>query len=220
MPSKKPQNQEYTAKSIQSLTSREHVRRRPGMYVGGTDKRAMHLLVWQIVDEAQQFPELTEITITLLSDIRIRVADNGLGIPLEPHKSGKSILEVYMTNHGLRRANYLINRSNDLNGKLHAIHMFMLNALTSECVAESKYDDFLWRQSYREGLPVSDVEQVRALVEGESTGTSITFTPDFTIMDEGLTFDYDLIVERCRELAYLLPQVAFKLERDATDLCA
>lgn len=222
MPSKKQQNQPYSALDLEiNLTHQEHVRKRPQMYVGGTGKRAMHLLLWQIVDEAihehQQFPNLTEITITLLSDTRIRVSDNGLGIPTEMHKSGKSILDAYMTDYGLRRENYTINRSNDLRGKFHAIHMFMLNALTSECIAESKIDGYVWRQSYQRGVPITKVEQVRPLAEDESTGTSITFTPDFTVIDEGLIFDYDLIVNRCQELAYMLPEITFHVQREGAE---
>lgn len=213
-------NQEYTAKQIDNLTQREHVRKRPAMYMGGTDKGAFHNMLWQVLDEAldeSQFNSLSEITITLLSDTKIRVSDNGMGIPTEVNKSGKPIFEVYMTDYGLNRRNYIKNRAYDLSGKLHAIHMFMMNALASECIAETKYDRYLWRQTYREGQPISEVQQIRPMNDSEETGTSITFTPDFTIMDVGLTFDYDLIVERCRELAHLLPQIKFRIEHENSE---
>jgi len=217
--SKQPQNQTYSAANIPKLTPQEHVRKRPGMYVGGTDKRALHNMLWYVVEEASaealQFPDLNEITITFLNDTQIRITDNGMGIPVTVHKSGKPVFEVYMTDHGLRRENYVISKSNDLSaGGLHAIHMFMMNALCIECIAETKVAGFLWQQTYSEGVATSSVEQIRPLADGESTGTSITFTPDFTIMDKGLTFDYDLIVERCRELAYMLPHVTFRVERE------
>ena len=89
-----------------------------------------------------------------------------------------------------------------------------VTALSSRLVAGVKRDGFLWQQTYQEGMPTTQVEQIRPLAEGESTGTSITFTPDFTIMEDGLTFDYELIVGRCRELAYLLPNVTFRVERE------
>ena len=101
-----------------------------------------------------------------------------------------------------------------ISGGLHGVGVLTVNALSSEVVAEISRSGYLWRQTYNEGLPTSSVEQVRPLAEGESTGTSITFTPDFTIMDEGLAFDYTVIGERCQELAYLLPQLTLNIERD------
>ncbi|GAB5493738.1 MAG: hypothetical protein Phog2KO_39530 [Phototrophicaceae bacterium] len=99
-------------------------------------------------------------------------------------------------------------------GGLHGVGLSAVNALSAEMIAEIKRSGYLWRQTYSEGLVTSPVEQVRPLTEGESTGTSMTFTPDFTIMDEGLTFDYELIKERCQELAYLLPQLALEIEHE------
>ena len=99
-------------------------------------------------------------------------------------------------------------------GGLHGVGISAVNALSSEMIAEIKRSGYLWRQTYSEGNVTSSVEQVRPLAENESTGTSMTFTPDFTIIDEGLSFDYELIKERCRELAYLLPQLTLELEHE------
>lgn len=220
MSQKKPKNTNYDATQIEATTPRELVRRRPAMFMGGTDKSAVHNMLWEVLDEAldeAHFNSLSEITITLLSDTEIRVSDNGMGIPVEVYKTGKSVFEAYMTDYGLSRRNYIKNRSYDLSGKLHAMHLFMMNALSSQCIAETKYDRYLWRQTYAEGQPVSEVQQIRPMNDKEETGTSITFSPDFTIMDEGLTFDYDLIVKRCHELAYLLPQIKFRIERKGSE---
>lgn len=214
MPSKKPKNQQYSAKDIISMTPLEHIRRRPGMYVGGINKRAFHNLLWEIVDNSideAMAGHCTEITIISHSDTKISVIDNGRGIPVETNEYGKNYLEISLTQVGsygkFDKKNYTVI------GGLLGVGLPAVNALSSGLIAEVKRDGFLWRQTYQEGIPITKVEQVRLLAEDESTGTSITFSPDFTIMDEGLTFDYDLIVEHCQQLAYLLPEVTFSIEK-------
>jgi len=213
MSSKKPEKQDYSAKDIQSLTPREHVRLRPGMYIGGTNKRAFHHLLWETVDNAideAMVGSCTEIRIILHSDTKVSVIDNGRGIPMDEHQ-GRYALEIVMTEMG---AGKFDNESYKVRGGLHGVGVSAINALSAEMVAEVKRDGFLWRQTYKEGLVTSPVERIRPLVDSESSGASITFTPDFTVMEKGLTFDYDLIVERCRELAYLLPDVTFSIEQE------
>ena len=215
MSSKKPQDPAYYAQNIgySSDSARQHVRRRPGMYIGGTNKKALHNMLWEVVDVPinEVMPgHCTEIRIVLHSDTELSVIDNGAGISVEKHEN-RHLFEIIMTQ--IWKGNFN-NQEYRVSGGLYGIAIGAINALSSKMIAEAKREGYLWRQSYREGLLVSDVEQVRPLAEGESTGTSITFTPDFNIMEQGLTFDYDLIVERCRELAYLLPDVTFKIERD------
>jgi len=100
MPPKQPQNQGYTAANIVSLTPREHIRKRPGMYIGGTDKRALHHLLWEVVDNSideAMAGHCTEIKIVLHSPTQVSVIDNGRGIPVETAEYGKTYLEMLMT---------------------------------------------------------------------------------------------------------------------------
>lgn len=212
----KPQEHEYNAENIEALSPREHIRKRPGMYIGGTDNRAFYYLFWQLVNEAldEVFAEYCDnIRVVFHSSTCLSVIDNGLGIPVDIDESEKSKFELVMSGVGTK-CHKFEELTYKVSGGWYGIGIVTNNALSSECIAESKRDGYLWRQTYSEGLVTSPVEQVRPLAEDESTGTSITFTPDFTIMDEGLTFDYDIILERCQELAYLLPQLTLEIERD------
>ena len=103
MSSKKPQNSPYSAKNIQSLTPREHIRKRPGMYVGGTGKEGFHHLLWETVDNAideAMAGHCTEIRIVLHSDTKVSVIDNGRGIPVETAEYGRTYLEIILTEVG------------------------------------------------------------------------------------------------------------------------
>ena len=215
MPDKKSTTEKYIAKNIVAITPREHIRRRPQMYVGGTDSGALNHLLWEVVDNSLDevmAGRCDHIRITLHSKTRVSIIDNGQGIPVDANECGRSALEMVMTQVGA--CGKFDNEAYKVSGGLHGVGVSAVNHLSAQLTAESKRDGYLWRQTYGEGLPTSPVEQVRPLAEGESTGTSITFTPDFTIMDEGLTFDYTVIVERCQELAYLLPQLTLEIERD------
>jgi len=106
-------------------------------------------------------------------------------------------------------------KSYKVRGGLHGVGISAVNDLSSELIARVKRSGYLWQQTYSEGIVTSDVEKIRPLDENESTGFSVTFAPDMSILDEGLTFNHALIVERCRELAYLLPQVTFSVEDEA-----
>jgi DNA gyrase subunit B len=209
-----PQNQQnfnlYDPSKIKSLEPRELVRLRPGMFIGGTDKRALHNMFWQVLDDAISEFENTvynEITISLLPDKSICIADNGVGIPVTSISNNHvSWLLEYMTLMGKRH----IGRQKPREHGYYHIGINAVNALSSSCVVEIKRDGFLWRQTYSEGSPTSPLEQIRPLESDESTGTSIRFRPDFSIMDEN-DFDFDLIANRCKELAYLLPQLRFNI---------
>ena len=103
MPDKKPQESVYIAKNIIKMTPREHIRRRPGMYFGGTDSHALHHLLWEVVDNALDehlAGGCNTIRITLHSDTRITVSDNGEGIPVETAEHGRTLLEMFMTEVG------------------------------------------------------------------------------------------------------------------------
>jgi DNA gyrase subunit B len=211
-----PKNQQlphsYSEAHIKYLDPRVHVRLRPGMYIGGTNKRALHNMLWEVIDDAiGEFENTTynEITISLLPNRTVSVSDNGLGLPPGKRDSGESLIEWHMTEiigHHIRTKDDI-----RLSGGLHAMGISTINALSSFCQIETKRDGFLWRQTYSEGLPTSPLEQIRPLETDESTGTSISFTPDFSIMQKN-HFDFELIAKHCQELAYLLPQLRFTVQ--------
>jgi DNA gyrase subunit B len=173
------------------------------MYFGGTDARALHLLVFEVlndsVEEAYQH-QCDHIWLTLHPNDVVSVRDNSSGLSVRQLQNGKRLLEHIMTETGTRR----IRGDQETSGGLMGVGLSAVNALAAECTVQVARDDFLWQQSYREGVPQTDVIQVRPLNEGEPTGTSITFLPDFTILEPN-SFDYAALAQRARELAYLLP---------------
>jgi DNA gyrase subunit B len=216
-----PQNQQnsnlYDASKIIRLEPREHVRMRPGMYIGGTDKRALHYLLIEVLrDPMSEFENTSynQIIISLLPDKVISIEDDGVGIPLAKSEAlGISILELHFTKLGQRslgRPELNPKVDNSYDGYFMNWITPVMTALSSFCQVEVKREGFLWRQSYSEGLPTSPLEQIRPLEADESTGTSIQFKPDFSIFEEN-DFDFDLIASRCQELAYLLPQLRFTI---------
>jgi DNA gyrase subunit B len=208
-----PQNLHgYSIEHVKYLDPRQLVRLRPGMFIGGTNKRALHNMVWEVIDDAISEFEKTsynEITISLLPNRTISVADDGNGLPVGKRETGESLIEWHMTEimgHHIRAKDDI-----RLSGGLHALGISTINALSSFCQIETKRDGFLWRQSYSEGLASSPLEQIRPLKTGEATGTSISFRLDFFIMEKNY-FDFELIAKRCQELAYLLPQLRFTVQ--------
>jgi DNA gyrase subunit B len=204
----------YLANQAKYLEPREQVRKRPSMYIGGTDKQALHQMLWEVLDDAISEFENTlynEITISLLPDKTIRIEDDGLGFPIEMNEAGESQIETYMTK--ISRGGRAWMRQEDIlaSGGLAGIGISTINALSAFCQVEVKRDGYLWAQFYAAGRASSALEQLIPLGEADGTGTSITFQPDFSILDEN-DFDFDLIVERCRELAYLLPQLRFNVQ--------
>lgn len=207
-----PNNQEYTAKQIQSLTPREHVRRRPGMYVGGTDTRALHHLIYEVVDNSIDEAlagRCDRIRVILHEDGSASIVDNGIGIPVDMHESGQSALEVVMTQLGSGAK--FDNDAYTVSGGLHGVGVSAVNMLSGELTATIFRDGHVWEQSYQEGLPTTPVEKVRKLADGESTGTTIHFIPDFTVMDEN-DFNYNTLSHRFREMAFVTGGVTLTLQ--------
>lgn len=192
-----------TEPPIPMLDPMEHIRLRPGMYLGySPDVRALHEMVYKIIHNAAQDASrgtCTRIDITLMDRNGICIRDNGPGLPVEmDSERGVSMLQLLMTRAWHR---------NFVSGE-YAVYgvignYFVAPALSTEFMVEVARDSFLWRQSYQKGVPQSPVEQVRPLAEGESTGTTMIFTPDFTIF-ERCEFDYDTLANRCKELAFLV----------------
>lgn len=203
--------QEYKAKNIQSLSPREHVRLRPGMYVGGTDKRALHHLIYEVVDNSVDEAlagRCDHIEITLHDDGSVSVADNGAGIPVDMHEKGKSALELVMTE--LMTGGKFDSEAYNFSGGLHGVGVSAVNMLSAEFISTVFRDGYMWRQVYREGEAVTPVERVRPLEENEPTGTVQRFIPDFTVMEEN-EFSYSTLAHRFREMAFVTGGITIAL---------
>ncbi len=194
----------YDESSIKPLDGIEHVRLRPAMYIGGTDKKALHHLVFEAmdvsVDEALA-GKCSQIEITIFPGEEIRITDNseGLSVAIRSHRNPPvSVLELQMTTIGCG-APYSARYS--VQGGLHGVGLPAVNALCAIMVAQVRRDGFLWQQRYAAARPQTLVEQIRPLNADESTGNTFVFTPDFTIMDPN-QLDFDLIAARCREVAH------------------
>ncbi len=204
--------QAYTEDNIQKLDPIEHIRLRPGMYVGGTDSNALHHLIYEVVDNSidEALAERCDrIEVTLHPDNQVTIEDNGVGIPVGLHKTEKvSTLELVMTQVGA--GGKFDDRAYKVSGGLHGVGLSAVNALSADFLAEVRRDNWLWSQSYKAGKPVSKVKKVRRLRKAEGTGTRQIFTPDFSIMDRN-EFDYDILVRRFREMAFVTRSVHITL---------
>ena len=205
------QEREYGAGNIQKLEPREHIRRRPGMYVGGTDKRALHHLIYEVVDNSIDEAlagRCDRISVTLHEDGAATIRDNGVGIPVDKHESGKSALELVMTEVG--SGGKFDNEAYKVSGGLHGVGVSAVNALSAKLTATIYRTGHVWRQSYEKGLPTGKVRKVRKLKDGEETGTVITFVPDFTVLEEN-EFSFSTLMTRLREMAFVTRKVTINL---------
>ncbi|MFQ3565479.1 MAG: DNA topoisomerase subunit B [Aggregatilineales bacterium] len=202
----------YTEENIQLLNPMEHIRLRPGMYVGGTDARAMHHLIYEIVDNAIDEAlagRCDHITVTLYEDNVVSIADNGVGIPVGLHKKENiSTLELVLTRVGA--GGKFDNSAYKVSGGLHGVGAAAVNALSEFLTAQVYRDGHVWQQTYRAGVPTSPVEAVRELEPGETTGTIITFKPDFTVLEHN-DFSYSTLAHRFREMAFVTRKVSITL---------
>src|SRR6185312_7071117 len=192
----------YGADSIQVLEGLEAVRKRPGMYIGDTGFRGYHHLVYEVVDNSVDEAlagYCKHINITINTDESITVEDDGRGIPVDKHKTGKSTLEVVMT--VLHAGGKFDGGGYKVSGGLHGVGASVVNALSVRCVVEVSRQGSIWSQTYVRGVPQGDTEKVGAT---DKTGTKTTFKPDREIFkDEALVFDFNYLVNRLRELAFL-----------------
>ncbi|MCX7845307.1 MAG: ATP-binding protein, partial [Dictyoglomaceae bacterium] len=199
----------YTAESIQILEGTEAVRRRPGMYIGDTGIRGLHHLVFELVDNS--IDEVLSgfcnyILVVLRKDGGIVVQDNGRGIPVEIHpQAKKSALEVVLTT--LHAGGKFSNSIYKISGGLHGVGLSVVNALSSRLEVEVKRDGNIYHQVYEKGKPKGDI---KVIGETNETGTKILFYPDSSIF-ETIRFDYDIIANRLRELAFLNKEVTIEL---------
>jgi len=195
-----------------------HVRKRPGMYVGGTDLRALHHMVYEILDNSAEeayIDRCTEISLALRPNQEICIQDNSEGLLVGmDEESGKNKLQVLLTQF-VSKEQFDADRPT-ITGGLHGVGLAAVNALSEYFVAEIRRDGYLWRQRYAQGMPQSDAEQVRLLKANESTGNQFVFRPDFSIMDQ-MDCDYMTLRQRCQELAYLIGNLAVTITDQRND---
>lgn len=193
---------EYTAKQITVLEGLEPVRKRPGMYIGGTGPAGLHHLVWEVVDNAideAMAGHCDQIIVSLLPDNKIAVEDNGRGIPVETHKqTGKSALETVMTTlHA--GGKFGEGGGYKVSGGLHGVGVSVVNALSVWMEVEVYRHGKIYRQEYSRGKPTSKVEEIG---KSEKTGTKTTFQPDPKVFEK-IDFSHSTIVDHLRQQAYL-----------------
>ncbi len=194
-------NNEYTAEDIQVLGGREAVRRRPGMYIGSTDQRGLHHLVYEIIynsiDEAMAGC-CTKIDAVIQQDNTVKVEDNGRGIPVEIHPAtNASALETVMTT--LHAGAKFGGKTYQVSGGLHGVGASVVNALCSWLRVNVRRDGKLYQQDYRQGIPQGEVTPVG---QASDTGTTITFLADEEIFGK-VGYDFNTLSQRIREMAYL-----------------
>ncbi|PPK85441.1 DNA gyrase subunit B [Neolewinella xylanilytica] len=192
---------DYGADNITALEGLEAVRKRPGMYIGGTDTRGLHHLVWEVVDNSideHLAGYCSRIDMIIHPDNSITVQDDGRGIPVENHaKLGKSALEVVMTI--LHAGGKFDKDTYKVSGGLHGVGVSCVNALSSHLRATVHRGGKIYQQDYSEGKPQNEVHVVG---EAEKSGTTINFTPDTTIF-ESVVYKYETLANRMQELAFL-----------------
>jgi topoisomerase-4 subunit B len=206
---------DYDASSIEVLEGLEPVRRRPGMYIGGTDERALHHLAAEVLDNAMDEAvagHATRIEVTLEPGNRLTVTDNGRGIPIDPHPKypGKSALEVILTM--LHSGGKFSNKAYATSGGLHGVGVSVVNALSTETVVEVARNKELYRQVFSRGEPVGPLEKVGATQNRR--GTSVAFTPDAEIFGEDARFKPARLYRLARSKAYLFAGVEIRWKCD------
>lgn len=200
----------YGAESITVLEGLEAVRKRPGMYIGSTSSKGLHHLVWEIVDNSvdEALAGICDnITVKILEGNIIEVTDNGRGIPVAMHKTGKSTLEVVMT--VLHAGGKFDNDNYKVSGGLHGVGISVVNALSEWVEANVTRDGQIVRQTYKRGVPTSAPEKIGDAPE-DAHGTVIKFKADDEIF-ETTVYDFSVLESRLKELAYLNKGLKIKL---------
>ena len=192
---------DYTAASIQVLEGLEAVRRRPGMYIGSTDARGLHHLVWEVVDNSideAMAGHAKEIQVTIAEDGTVEVIDDGRGVPVGKHATGKDALEVVHT--VLHAGGKFGGGGYKVSGGLHGVGVSVVNALSEWLRVESARDGGVWAQEYRRGKPLGAVKKIGP--QGDRHGTRTLFRAD-PEMFETTEYSFETISQRLRESAYL-----------------
>jgi len=208
---------DYTARDIQVLEGLEAVRRRPSMYIGSTDQRGLHHLVYEIVDNSVDEAMAgfcDRVDIVIHADGRVTVADNGRGIPVDKHsRTGKSALETVMT---LLHAGGKFDRgAYKVSGGLHGVGAAVVNALSQEMWVEVRRDGKVYRQEYVRGVAQGPL-QIVGEAAGDGTGTTTSFVADSQVFPE-IDYDFDTLAQRFREMAYLTKAMWLRFRDERSD---
>ena len=198
---KKAAPNEYNAASIQILEGLDPVRRRPGMYIGSTDARGLHHLVWEVVDNSideAMAGHASNIEVRVLADGAVCVTDDGRGVPVGRHESGKDALEIVHTK--LHAGSKFGGGGYKVSGGLHGVGVSVVNALSEWLRVESARDGGVWSQEYSRGVPTTPVRKIGP--QGNRRGTTTSFRADPEVF-ETLDLSFDTISQRLRESAYL-----------------
>ncbi len=209
-----PASRAYDESAIQALKGLDPVRKRPGMYIGDTTTRGLHHLVWEIVnnsvDEAMA-GQCQNIWVTIHADNSVSVSDDGRGIPVGLHPTEKkSTLEVVMCD--LHAGGKFGGGGYKVSGGLHGVGASVVNALSEWTEVEVCRDGKVYAMEFERGVKTSELKTIG---KRQKPGTKVTFKPDAQIFPD-ITFDYDRVVVRCRELAYLNEGLAFYIEDERT----
>jgi len=204
----------YTADDIQILEGLQAVRKRPGMYIGTTSSRGLHHLVYEIVDNSVDEALAgfcTHIEVTINPDNSVTVTDNGRGIPVGiNHKTGKTAVEVVYTI--LHAGGKFGGGGYKVSGGLHGVGASVVNALSSWLEVTVKQGGGVWRIRFENGGKTKEKLHQIGTCPKEETGTSVTFLPDPTIFQETTIFDYSIILQRLREMAFLTKGLRISLK--------
>jgi DNA gyrase subunit B len=211
-------NGNYSEQNIQILEGLEAVRVRPGMYIGATDQRGLHHLIYEVVDNS--IDEVmagfaSTVSVIIHADSSVTIEDDGRGIPVEEHhqRPGLSTLEVVMTI--LHAGGKFGGGGYQISSGLHGVGVSVVNALSEWCQVEVKRDGFLYRQRYERGVPVTPLITVGPVPENE-TGTKTSFLPDLAVM-ETRDYNFDILAQRFREMAYLNHGMTISLRDERVD---
>ena len=211
-------NGDYGEQNIQILEGLEAVRVRPGMYIGATDQRGLHHLIYEVVDNS--IDEVMAgyadyVSVVIHADGSVIIEDNGRGIPVEEHhqRPGLSTLEVVMTI--LHAGGKFGGGGYQISSGLHGVGVSVVNALSEWCEVKVKRGGILYRQRYERGKPVTPLEEVD-LIEDDDTGTITSFLPDLEVM-ETRDFSFDVLAQRFREMAYLNRGMTISLRDERSD---
>ena len=211
-------NGDYGEQNIQILEGLEAVRVRPGMYIGATDQRGLHHLIYEVVDNSideVMAGYADHVSVVIHADSSVIIEDNGRGIPVEEHhqRPGLSTLEVVMTI--LHAGGKFGGGGYQISSGLHGVGVSVVNALSEWCEVDVKRGGILYRQRYERGKPVTPLEEVD-LVEDDDTGTITSFLPDLEVM-ETRDFSFDVLAQRFREMAYLNRGMTISLRDERSD---